>query len=224
MLKVLTASVMLAVVACACAFALWAVPPADPLDYIRFQLTHHATETVGVTEAEASRLCPPDMTWYHAQCVDHLTHPHFAAWQSRSRFLSEVQTIPDDDCARMAAALIDRLHLRDDGQLVKNARGGFNCDFSRGGLAHFVRPAEASGGQCSPTYDVNIPLAMSASDYDVCVRKTYVTRPVYNLSRTRYSIVAGNGPDGSLCIYTRIDNRHLTRRWRLESCPETWSF
>jgi hypothetical protein len=164
------------------------------------------------------------MTYYHAQCVDHLSRPHFAAWQSRSRFLSEVQAIPDADCARMAAALVDRVHLSDDGALVKNARGGFNCDFSRHGLAHLVRPAVASHYQCSPTYDVNITLAMSPSDYDVCVRKAYVTRPVYNLSRTRYSIVAGNGADGARCIYTRFEDHRLTDNWRLESCPETWSF
>ena len=224
MVKFLTAIVALGCAVGLCVLALWVVPPADPIDYIQFKLNHRVTDTVGITTAEAATICPPEMSYYRAQCVDRLTHPHFAAWQSRSRFLSEVQTIPDEDCARMADTLKAREQLSDDGALIKNARGGFNCDFARFGLVHLVRSEHAGTDQCSPTYDVNITLAMSAPDFDVCVRKTYVTRPVYNLSHTRFSIEVGDGPNGARCLYSRILNGRLTDRWRLESCPETWDF
>jgi len=224
MIKFLTAILSLAVVAGCCAAALWFVPPAAPMDVIRFQLHHRTHDTVGITTAEAEAVCPLDMAYYRAQCIDHLTHPHFAAFESRTRFLSEVQAIPDEDCARMTEVLTAYQHLSNDGTLVKNARGGFNCDFGRLGLAHVVWPDRPGGYACSPTYDVDTARAMSASDFDVCVRKTYVTRPVYNLSRTRFSIEVGDGPNGARCLYSRVRDRRLTDRWRLESCPETWNF
>ncbi len=224
MQKIVTAIVALAVALCVTAWGLWVVPPADPIDYLHFKLNHHADATVGVTAAQAAEVCPPDMAVYRAGCVDHLTHPHFAAWESRVRFLAEVQGIPDEDCARMSEVLLKSQHLRDDGTLVKNARGGFNCDFARYGLPRAPSRPQARPYQCSPGSDLDLAQVMSASDYDVCVRKTYVTRPIYNLSRTRFSIVAGHGANGGRCIYTRIENGRLSDHWHLESCPEHWDF
>ena len=124
----------------------------------------------------------------------------------------------------MTAVLVAREHVTNDGTLVKNAEGGFNCDFVRHGLAHVDWPTPPGGHACQPDYDIDRTEPMSAADFDVCVRKTYVTRPVYNLSRTRFSIISGDGRNGAKCLYTRIDDWHLTNRWRLESCPESWTF
>ena len=224
MQKFVTAIFALAVALCVTAWGLWIVPPADPVDYIQFNLGHHANATVGVTAAEAAEVCPPEMAYYRVPCIDHLSRPHFAAWESRTRFLSEVQAIPDEDCARMTEVLIARSHLTNDGTLVKNARSGFNCDFARHGLAHVEWPDRPGNYACQPDYDVDRTTAMSTADFDVCVRKTYVTRPVYNLSRTRFSIISGDGRNGAKCLYTRIENWHLTGQWRLERCTESWSF
>ncbi len=224
MQKFVTAIVALACLLGGGAWALWVVPPADPVDYVRFHLTHDMTQTVGVTTAEAADICPLDMTLYRAACVDHLTHPHFAAWESRTRLLSEVQAIPDDDCARMAAVLIERRHLRSDGEIVKNARGDFNCDFTRHGLTHVIWP-ERTDYSCNQVYGVDlITPPMSRPDYEACMRRTYVTRPVYNLSRTRFSIEDGGPGAGEQCVYTRLDRNRLTDRWRLERCVTTWVF
>lgn len=224
MQKIVTAIIALACLLSGGAWILWVVPAADPVDYVQFQLNHHADDTVGVTTAEATEICPLDMTQYRTACVDHLTHPHFARWESRFRTLAEVQPIADDDCARMAAVLIERRHLKTDGSVVENARGGFNCDFTRHGLRHIVWP-ERADYSCNPDYGVDlITPPMSRADYEVCERRTYVTRPVYNLSRTRFSIEDGGPGSGEKCLYTRLENNRLTDRWHIERCVMAWVF
>ena len=224
MQKFITAIIALVVAVCAVGWGLWVVPPADPLDYLQFSLNHDAGQTVGVTTAQAAEICPPDMTVYRAGCVDHLTHPHFAAWQSHARVLAEVLTIADDDCAHMAEVLKTRRHVADDGTIVRNARGGFNCDFVRLGLAHVEWPEKAGGYACSPYAGVDITTPrLSAADYQVCVRQTYVTRPVYNLSRTRFSIESGGATGGEKCVYTRLRRWRIADAWQLERCEATWS-
>lgn len=224
MQKFVTAIIALACLFGGGAWALWTVPPADPLDYIQFQLNHRTEQTVGVTAAEAAEICPLDMTQYRTACIDHLTHPHFAGWESRFRALAEVQSVSNNDCAHMAAVLTERRHLKTDGSIVRNARGGFNCDFTRYGLSHIVWP-DRTDYSCSPGYGVDLVTPpMSRPDYEVCMRRTYVTRPVYNLSRTRFSIEDGGAGGGEKCFYTRLDNNRLTDRWRLERCEMAWVF
>lgn len=224
MQKIVTAFVALVCLLGAGAWALWVLPPADPLDYIQFSLNHGADRTVGVTTAEAAEICPSDMAFYRAGCVDHLTHPHFAAWESHARFLAEVQAIPDDDCVRMTEVLMTRNHLANDTTLVKNARGGFNCDFTRRGIAHIDWPEKADGYDCAPFTGVTMAMPkMSAADFEVCVRRTYVTRPVYNLSRTRFSIEDGGLQGGEKCVYTRLRRWRITEQWQLERCDKTWA-
>ncbi len=201
----------------------WFIPPADPVDYVQYKLDHHGDDTVGVTRAEADQLCPPDMVNFHAPCVAHLTHPHFAMYVDTNRFLTEVQAIPDEDCALMAQALEERRHLADDGRIFKNARGAFNCDFSRYGLRHIeIWPKAALVCSVAPAAGV-AAVAMSAQDFDRCIRTVYVTRPVFNLSHTRFRIETGDHAvsDRETCIYTRLNGWHVMDHWALESCPTT---
>ena len=64
MQKFVTAIFSLAIALGVTAWALWVVPPADPVDYVQFTLTHHANHIVGVTAAEAADICPSEMTYY----------------------------------------------------------------------------------------------------------------------------------------------------------------
>lgn len=200
----------------------WFIPPTDPLDYLQYRFEHKAGDTVEVTTAQADALCPRDMIYFRAPCVEQLIHPHFAMFESHTRFLAEVQSIPRADCAHMTQALEERQHLNDDGRVVKNARGGFNCDFSRYGLTHIDWHSTAL--MTCALNSAAAAVAMSAHDYDHCSRTVYVTRPVYNLSRTRFSIEVGDSTGGERCIYTRLNGWHLMDHWALEKCPQSWTF
>ena len=224
MQKIISAIIALAVAVCLVGWGLWVVPPADPVDYIQYTLNHRANPTVGVTTAEAAQVCPAEMTFYRAGCIDHLTHPHFAAWESHGRFLAEVRAIPDADCARMTEVLQTRDHLANDSTLIRNARGGFNCDFARRGLAHVDWPEKAGGYDCAPYAGAHIAMPrVSAADFEVCVRQAYVTRPVYNLSRTRFSIEDGTALGGEKCVYSRLRRWRIAGLWQLERCDRTWA-
>lgn len=163
-------------------------------------------------EAECSR--DPDVELCKATYIRE--HKDYLPSREETLFLGVSHAIPDEDCLLMAKVLREEAQVENDGELIKNADGGMNCDFARFGLKHITYPERAGG------YEFYDPFGnyrnTSRLAYEYITRTRYVTRPVYSLFHMRMRIEYGGAGSGSYCYFNRFRGE-----WRRDGeCGMAW--
>ncbi|WKL55955.1 hypothetical protein Q1W73_09585 [Asticcacaulis sp. ZE23SCel15] len=137
---------------------------------------------------------------------------------NQSIYLIIPHEIPDEDCALMSLALKDQ-GVKNDGYIYENYFGQLNCDFSRYGLRHVEHNDPSGLFVISPPFGLD--RVGSKDEYELSIRDVYVSRPSYNLLKSKAYIEHGRdreGWGGMACFYERIEGE-----WKKSGdCLMTW--